>query len=139
MEPCTPAGRFHGGLRRRAGPGDPARLPARPGLRVAAGRAAIMCAPSRNGAQYQKFLQRAEDANPETTVYVVTGNLSGHDSKHSGLAGRSSRIRYAFIPKGACRLNSQEPWWRIFRRQALAGQDFVGPGEIAHATRVATA
>ncbi len=33
----------------------------------------------------------------------------------------------------------QEGWWLIFRRQALAGQDFADPDEIAHATRVATA
>jgi hypothetical protein len=48
-------------------------------------------------------------------------------------------IRHAFIPKGACWLNLQEGWWRIFRRQALAGQDFADLGEIARATRVATA
>src|SRR5947208_10013496 len=35
------------------------------------------------------------------------------------------------IPKGACWLNLQEGWWRIFRRQALAGQDFADPDEIA--------
>ena len=33
----------------------------------------------------------------------------------------------------------QQGWWRIFRRHALAGQDFADPDEIAHATRVATA
>jgi hypothetical protein len=49
------------------------------------------------------------------------------------------RIRHAFIPKGACWLNLQEGWWRIFRRQALAGQSFPDPDEIAHATEVATA
>ena len=49
------------------------------------------------------------------------------------------RIRHAFIPKGASWLNLQEGWWRIFRRQALARQAFADPGEIAHATRVATA
>src|SRR5438046_7481626 len=43
------------------------------------------------------------------------------------------------IPKGACWLNLQEGWWRIFRRQALAGQAFADPDEIAHATQVATA
>jgi hypothetical protein len=40
---------------------------------------------------------------------------------------------------GACWLNLQEGWWRIFRRQALAGQAFADPDEIAHATQVATA
>jgi hypothetical protein len=47
--------------------------------------------------------------------------------------------RLAFIAKGACWLNLQEPWWRIFRREALAGQDFADPDQIAHATRVGTA
>jgi hypothetical protein len=32
-----------------------------------------------------------------------------------------------------------EGWRRIFRRQALAGQEFADPDEIAHATQVATA
>ncbi|MEV6861878.1 hypothetical protein AB0M44_12865 [Streptosporangium subroseum] len=44
-----------------------------------------------------------------------------------------------FIPKGACRLNLHQAWWRIFRRQALAGQTFANPGEIAYATTVAAA
>ena len=79
------------------------------GLRVADGHAVTMCASSRNSAFYQDFLQLEEQANPEG------------------------------IPKGACWLNMQEGWWRIFRRQALAGQTFAGPDEIAHATRVATA
>ena len=67
-------------------------------------------------------------------------NLSSHDSKstRAWLEGHP-RIRHAFIPKGACWLNLQEGWWRIFRRQALAGQSFADPDEIAHATRVATA
>jgi len=32
----------------------------------------------------------------------------------------------------------QEASWRIFRRQALAGQSFADPDEIARATRLAT-
>ncbi len=33
----------------------------------------------------------------------------------------------------------QEGWWRLFRRDALAGQSFANAHEIEHATRVATA
>jgi hypothetical protein len=33
----------------------------------------------------------------------------------------------------------QEGRWRIFRRQAQAGQAVADPDKIAHATRVATA
>src|SRR3712207_8658711 len=48
------------------------------------------------------------------------------------------RIDHAFIPKGAAWLNLIEVWWRLFRRQALAGVDFADGYEIDKATRVAT-
>jgi hypothetical protein len=51
------------------------------GLRVAGGRAVTMCAPSRNSAFYQDFLRLEEQANPEGMIYVITDNLSSHDSK----------------------------------------------------------
>ena len=99
-----------------------------------------MCAPSRNSVFYQDFLQLAERANPEGMIWVVTDNLSSHDSKSTrAWLEDHPRIRHAFIPKRACWLNMQEGWWRIFRRQALAGQDFADSDEIALATRVATA
>ncbi len=44
-----------------------------------------------------------------------------------------------FIPLGACWLNLQEGWWRIFRKTALAGQSFAALDEIGEATRLATA
>ena len=52
------------------------------GLRVADGHAITMCAASRNSAFYQQdFLQLEEQANPEGMIYVITDNLSSHDSK----------------------------------------------------------
>jgi DDE superfamily endonuclease len=104
------------------------------GLRVSDGQAVTMCAPSRNSAFYQDFLQLAEQANPEGTIWVITDNLSSHDSKSTrAWLEDHPRIRHAFIPKRACWLNMQEGWWRIFRRQALAGQEFADPDEIARA------
>jgi hypothetical protein len=61
------------------------------GLRVADGQAITMCASSRNSAFYQDFLQRAERANPEGTLYVITDNLSSHDSKSTRAGLRRSR------------------------------------------------
>jgi hypothetical protein len=83
-----------------------------------------MCALSRNSAFYQDFLQ-----------------LSSHDSKSTrAWLEDHPRIRHAFIPKGACWLNFQEGWWRIFRRRALAGAGLRRPRRgVAHATRVPTA
>ena len=62
--------------------------------------------PDRNSAAYQDFLQLEEQANPDGTIYVITDNLSSHDSKstRAWLEGHP-RIRHAFIPKGACWLN----------------------------------
>ncbi|WP_461097824.1 transposase [Streptomyces bullii] len=89
---------------------------------------------------YQQFLQKVEAANPAGDIYVITDNLSSHNS----LATRTwleehPKIRHVFIPVGACWLNLQEGWWRIFRKAALAGQSFTGPPEIKQATRLATA
>ncbi|GAA1397840.1 hypothetical protein GCM10009639_35690 [Kitasatospora putterlickiae] len=110
------------------------------GLRVRDGQELTMAAPSRNSVFYQQFLQLLEDTNPTGDIYVVTDNLSSHNS----LSTRTwledhPRIRHVFVPVGACWLNLQEGWWRIFRKAALAGRSFSGPDEIARATRIATA
>jgi len=70
---------------------------------------------------------------------VITDNLSSHtsNSTRTWLADHP-RIQHTFIPKRACWLNLQEGWWRLFRRQALAGQSFATPEEITLATKVAT-
>jgi transposase len=109
------------------------------GLRVRDGQELTLTAPSRNTAGWQRLLQAIERANPTCDLYVVSDNLSSHDSRalRTWLAGHP-RIRQVFIPKGACWLNLQEGWWRLFRRAALAGQSFAGAGELEHATRVAT-
>ncbi|MGF0174452.1 hypothetical protein ACQF36_29270 [Streptomyces sp. Marseille-Q5077] len=39
---------------------------------------------------------------------------------------------------GACWLNLQEGWWRIFRKAALAGRSFANRHDIEHATTLAT-
>jgi len=70
---------------------------------------------------------------------VVTDNLSSHTSAstRTWLADHP-RIQHAFIPKGACWLNVQEGGWRLFRRQALAGQCLATPEEVTLATKIAT-
>jgi transposase len=110
------------------------------GLRVRDGQQVTMTAPSRNSLFYQQFLQKLEVANPVGDIYVITDNLSSHNS----LSTRAwledhPRIKHVFIPVGACWLNLQEAWWRIFRKAALAGQSFAGPDEITQATELATA
>jgi transposase len=108
-------------------------------LRVRDGTTVTLTAPSRNSAGYQQLLTAVEAANPAGTIVVITDNLSSHNSASTRTwLLDHPRIRQVFIPKGACWLNLQEAWWRLFRRQALAGQCFASPEEITLATRVAT-
>jgi hypothetical protein len=108
-------------------------------LRVRDGHALTLTAPSRNTNGYRELLEAVKRANPTGDLYVVTDNLASHKSPpiQQWLADHP-RVHQVFIPVGACWLNLQEAWWRLFRRAAFAGQTFADPDEIAHATRVAT-
>jgi hypothetical protein len=108
-------------------------------LRIRDGHELTLTARSRNTAGYLRLLTAVETANPEGELYVITDNLSSHTSHPvvEWLAAHP-RVHQVFIPKGACWLNLQEPWWRLFRREALAGQTFVDGSEIERATDIAT-
>jgi len=97
------------------------------------------CAPSRNSKGYIALLQDVEADNPTGDLDVITDNLSSHDSVETKTwLAAHPRIHHVFIPTGACWLNRQEGWWRLFRHEAFAGQSFADPPEIEQATRVAT-
>ncbi|HEY4724383.1 MAG TPA: transposase [Actinomycetes bacterium] len=108
-------------------------------LRVRDGQTVTLTAPSRNSVGYQDLLGAVETANPVGTIMVITDNLSSHTSYSTRTwLTDHPRIQHTFIPKGACWLNLQEGWWRLFRRQAFAGQSFATPEEITLATSAAT-
>jgi transposase len=109
------------------------------GLSPTDGQTVTMTAGARNSVNYCHFLGQVEQAHPEETLYVIVDNLSSHTSaKTQTWLADHPRIQQVFIPKGACWLNLQEGWWRLFRREALAGQTFADYSEIARATQVAT-
>jgi hypothetical protein len=43
------------------------------------------------------------------------------------------RIQQRFIPVKAAWLNLMEPWWRLLRREAFAGQSFADTEEVNQA------
>jgi len=108
-------------------------------LRVEDGNSLTFTSRSRNSEGYIKLLRKIERAIPNGIIHVIADNLKTHKSvlvrewleKHP-------RIEQAFIPKEAAWLNLIEAWWRMFRRQALAGVDFADSYEIDQARRVAT-
>ncbi|MGW0760551.1 transposase [Streptomyces sp. NPDC002814] len=153
-------------MRGRAGAGAPAHLPARDRLvgrwTPDQGAAGVLprtgqdlglrrpAPPRRAGGHddrpvpFQRLLPAVLAAGrgrqPGGDIWVVTDNLSSHNSFSTRTwLEDHPRIRHAFIPVGACWLNLQEGWWRLFRKAALAGQTFADPDEIDDATRLATA
>jgi DDE superfamily endonuclease len=108
-------------------------------LRVQDGKALTLTAPSRNTKGYLRLLEAVAKANPTGDLYLITDNPSSHKSPPiREWLENHPRVKQVFIPVGACWLNLQEAWWRLLRREALAGQSFADAEEIELATRVAT-
>ena len=108
-------------------------------LRVRDGHEQTFTAPSRNTAGYLKLLTLLDAANPQGELNLVSDNRSSHTSAPiQEWLVRHPRVHPVPIPTGACWLNLQEGWWRLFRREAFAGQSFADAKEIDLATRVAT-
>lgn len=108
-------------------------------MRVRDGKELTRCAPARNSTNYIALLADIEAANPRGDLYLITDNLSSHTSAQTRTWMEAHpRLHQVFIPKGACWLNLQEGWWRLFRRDALAGKSFAGAAENDEARRVAT-
>jgi hypothetical protein len=103
--------------------------------RVRDGQELTCTAASRNTAGYLQLLKAIDQANPEGELHLVTDNLSRHSSApiQTWLA-EHPRLHQVCIPTGACWRNLQEGWWRLFRREAFAGQSFADAKEIDQAT-----
>jgi transposase len=109
------------------------------GLRVRDGHTVTLTTRSRNTAGYLQLLEALAAANPVGDLYLIADNLASHKSAPIlAWLAEHPRVHQVFIPKGACWLNLQEAWWRLFRRAALAGQTFADDEEIDRATNVAT-
>jgi len=108
-------------------------------LRVRDGWALTLSAPARDTAGHLRLLAAISAANPDGVLNVVMDNLSSHTSGpvRTWLADHP-RLQQVPIPTGACWLNLQEGWWRLFRRAACAGQSFADADEIDQARATAT-
>ena len=98
-----------------------------------------LTAPARNTAGYRTLLNAVAADNPSGALYLITDNLSSHKSAPiADWLAEHRRVQQVFLPVGACWLNLQEGWWRLFRREALAGQSLANGEEIAQITALAT-
>ncbi len=98
--------------------------------------------PGRGTAHWVAFLNEVEHWIPEGVeqVYAITDNLSSHRTTDVLLFMLAHpRWEMVFQPKYAAYLNLIEPWWKILRSLALAGQRFESWEEITAAVEQATA
>ena len=108
-------------------------------LRPRDGHALTLTAPSRNSAGFQRLLEAIDAANPDGDLYLVADHRSSHTSAPiRAWLEAHPRMELVPLPKGACWLNLVEGWWRLFRRDALAGQRFADHTEIETTTELAT-
>ena len=108
-------------------------------LRVCDGKEITRCAAASNSKNDIELLKAIEADNPTSDIFIITDNLSSHTSLETRTwLTDHPHIQQVFIPKGACWLNLQEGWWRLFRRDAFAGQSFANAKEIEQAMSVAT-
>ena len=90
-------------------------------LRVRDGKELTSCAASRNSTNYISLLSDIEADNATGDIFIITDNLSSHSSAQTrAWMAEHPRLHHVFIPKGACWLNLQEGWWRLFRRDAAS-------------------
>ena len=108
-------------------------------LRVRDGHELTLTTRARNTAGYVGLLEAAAEANPPGDLYLITDNLSSHKSPPViEWLEAHPRVHQVFLPTGACWLNLPEGWWRLFRREAFAGQTFADGDEIDQVTVLAT-
>ena len=80
-------------------------------LRVRDGKEITKCAAARNSKNYVELLKDIEADNPTGDLFIVTDNLSSHNSLETRTwLEDHPRLHHVFIPKGACWLNLQEGW-----------------------------
>lgn len=108
-------------------------------LRIRDGQTLTQTAASRNTAGFKALLDAVDQDNPDGDLYLIADNLASHSSGpiQEWLAVHP-RVHIEPTPKGACWLNLIEGWWRIFRRNAFAGQSFADHTEIETATTRST-
>jgi transposase len=87
------------------------------------------------------FLEQVETWLPQAErIYAIADNLSSHRATDVLLFMLAHpRWEMVFQPKYAAYLNLIEPWWKILRSLALAGQRFESWQEITAAVEQATA
>ena len=103
-------------------------------LCVRNGQALTVSAPSRNTAGYLQLLEAIEQAYPCDKLTLISDNLSSHKSRPiQAWLAQHPRIQQLFIPVKAAWLNLMEPWWRLLRREAFAGQSFIDTKEVNQA------
>jgi transposase len=108
-------------------------------LRPRAGHALTPPGRARHTAGEPILLAAVAAANPTGARSLITANRSSHQSPPivAWLAAHP-RVQPGFLPVGAGGVHLPAGWWRLFRREALAGQRCADGAALAPITALAT-
>lgn len=89
-------------------------------LEVATGRVFGECKPTRTGADFVAFLDKAVKAHRGKEIHVVLDNLSTHGTPEvqQWLAAHPA-VEFHFTPIGSSWMNMIETWFAIITRQSI--------------------
>jgi transposase len=95
-------------------------------LNVGTGEVLGDCRPTRDGAQFLTFLQKAVKPYAGKEIHVVLDNLSTHNTPEvrTWLADNPN-VSFHFTPTGSSWLNMIETWFSIITRQAIRRGTFT--------------
>jgi len=79
---------------------------------------------SRNTEDYRRLLKAVVRANPSGDLYLKPTSSPITKLIYPSMAGEAPPGEVGLYSVGASWLNLLEVWWRLFGREALAGQTF---------------
>ncbi|WP_414942703.1 IS630 family transposase [Amycolatopsis sp. cmx-11-51] len=95
-------------------------------LDVGTGEVFGECTPTRNGADFLAFLNKAVKPHAGKEIHVVLDNLSTHTTPDVQAWLRNNRqVHFHFTPKGSSWLNQIETWFSIATRQSIRRGTFT--------------
>ena len=95
-------------------------------LDVGSGEVYGECRPTRDGAQFLDFLNKAVEPHAGKEIHVILDNLSTHTTPDvQQWLANNPHVRFHFTPIGSSWINQIETWFGIITRQAIRRGTFT--------------
>ena len=95
-------------------------------LNVGTGEVFGECQPTRDGADFLRFLKKAVKPHPGKDIHIVLDNLSTHGTPAvQDWLAKNTNVHFHFTPVGSSWLNQVETWFGAITRQSIRRGTFT--------------